>query len=148
MGFSFCGEQVGMYLALNGICEANPDVELAAVASQAAAQLWEKLFSRTFGYRINHKLLYPKNNGFSCFIAYYHHEPVGTAMLHGYPEFIAGIHAVGIIPSMHRQGLGEKLMNNLLHWAKKRDFRYATLQASPAGKNLYQKLGFQAQFRL
>ncbi len=146
--FRVVSEQVGMYLELEGIYPASPEVELAALASQAAALQWEELFRSAFGYRNSHKLLWPGHPRIRPLIAYYKKQPIGTAMLYDYPSGVVGIHAVGIIPAMHRQGLGEKLMRNLLRQAKTEGFRYTTLQASQAGLGLYLKLGFQSQFRM
>lgn len=147
-GFQRVSEQTGMYLPLDGTCQTNPDVVLAEVDGEAAARLWSELFQSAFNYRISHRLLWPGHQGIRCLIAYHHHEPVGTAMLHSYPDAVLGVHAVGIIPQMHRRGLGEKLMQNLLHQARTEGFAYATLQASQTGRELYAKLGFQPQLKL
>ncbi len=145
-GFKRVSEQVGMYLPFDGTHEPSPDVVLAEVADEASARRWAELFRSAFGYTISATLLWPNHPAIRCMIAYYNHHPVGTAMLHVFPDTVLGIHAVGIIPAMHRKGLGEKLMRTLLFQAKGQGFGYVTLQASQPGRGLYLKLGFKEQF--
>ena len=60
---------------------------------------------------------------------------------------IAGIFDVSTVPSARRQGLGGAITHAAMQEAQARGYRYATLQASPEGYEVYRKLGFEERFR-
>ncbi|MEO1049721.1 MAG: GNAT family N-acetyltransferase [Bacteroidota bacterium] len=141
-------EQLAMYLKLGTPPKDDGRLKLIKVTDTAAAILWEKLFQQAFGYQISHKLIMLTHTDIDCFIAYKNEEAVGTAILHANNHKVLGIHSMGIIPAMRRMGLAEQMMLLLLAKAVDKGYEYATLQASPMGKGLYEKLGFEEQFLL
>ena len=56
----------------------------------------------------------------------------------------AGVHEVGTLESYRGRGIAASLMNCAMAIAKEKGCKYATLQASPMGAPLYEKLGFEA----
>ena len=75
-------------------------------------------------------------------------KPVGTCILYYRDNTILGIHSMGIIPEMRRNGYALKIMQYALDWTSKMRFEYVTIQASDMAKSLYIKLGFEEQFKM
>ncbi len=46
-------------------------------------------------------------------------------------------------PAARRRGLAKQLLQTMLDWCRNEGFRSVSLQASPAGRPLYESLGFQ-----
>lgn len=58
-------------------------------------------------------------------------------------EGVSGIHQVGTLPEYLRNGYARALLNRCLQDAKKAGMDQISLQASPAGKLVYDSLGFE-----
>ena len=56
----------------------------------------------------------------------------------------AGVHEVATMEACRGKGIASSLMNCAMAIAKEKGCKYATLQASPMGAPLYEKLGFEA----
>ncbi len=54
----------------------------------------------------------------------------------------AGVHWVGVVPSHRRRGVARALMNRILAHVQEGGRALVTLQASAAGRHLYDSLGF------
>jgi GNAT superfamily N-acetyltransferase len=67
--------------------------------------------------------------------------PVGFGGVVDYGPF-AYIGLISTLPTMQRQGIGRGLMDHILAWLEGRGCPMALLDASPAGKPLYDQLGF------
>jgi GNAT superfamily N-acetyltransferase len=67
--------------------------------------------------------------------------PVGFGGAVDYGPF-AYIGLISTLPTAQRQGIGRGLMEHLLAWLEGRGCPMALLDASPAGKPLYDRLGF------
>lgn len=81
------------------------------------------------------------------FLAYREKEPVGCAMV-AVADGVAGFYSVGIISSHRGHGYGEKLMRAAFDFSQRElSCEIAVLQSSPAGRKLYDKLGFREQTR-
>jgi ribosomal protein S18 acetylase RimI-like enzyme len=74
---------------------------------------------------------------------------VATTRLHT-TAGVAGIYAVVTIEDARRHGYGEAMTRHVLHAARDAGLRIATLQASPAGRGIYERIGFRelCRFRL
>ncbi|MCE7996883.1 MAG: GNAT family N-acetyltransferase [Roseivirga sp.] len=144
-GFEVAFEQTGMSLALNGSYKTDSALNISKVSDQASARLWSSLFEQAFGYHLDSHLLLPQQQT-DLLVAHYQGAPVGTGIIHYSDVHIAGIHAMGIIPSMRRKGFAEEMMHDMLNRASEKNASHATLQASTMGKGLYLKMGFQEDF--
>ncbi len=76
-------------------------------------------------------------------LVYRFEEPVSCAMVtaaHG----VAGFYSVGTLPHYQGRGYGEKLMRHAAQYnATNLDCPQSVLQSSPAGRKLYDRLGFR-----
>ena len=79
---------------------------------------------------------------YTRYIAYQDGAAVGTSasLLHA---GVAGIFAVATIPRARRRGIGTALTLVPLLEARRRGYRVGTLQSSPMGFPVYQRLGFR-----
>ena len=71
--------------------------------------------------------------------------------LDGRPASVAGAWLVGddavigwvaTVPDARRRGLGSLVTARAVEWAFERSARFAVLQASPAGRPVYERIGF------
>ncbi len=76
-------------------------------------------------------------------------RPVATARLHT-AAGVAGIYTVITVEDARRRGYGEAMTRVALHAARDAGLRIATLQASDAGRGIYERIGFRevCRFRL
>ncbi|WP_085524642.1 GNAT family N-acetyltransferase [Tuberibacillus sp. Marseille-P3662] len=61
-----------------------------------------------------------------------------------YAHGVAGIYNIGTPASQARKGYATAITRFAMQQAKAKGYRYATLQSTPIGYNLYQRLGFQS----
>lgn len=150
-------EQTAMYLSLadHDINPKGDDVQVRTgfviKKVQTAQELtsWVNVVKEAFGYSIERnvieKLLH--DSELQILTAYYHESAVASAILFKTGDTI-GIHQVGVKPSFQGQGLARDLMEALIAICIQWQGKYLVLQASKAGKPLYQGLGFTEQFIL
>jgi ribosomal protein S18 acetylase RimI-like enzyme len=69
-------------------------------------------------------------------------RPVATARLHT-GAGVAGIYTVITVGDARRRGYGEAMTRVALHAARDAGLRIATLQASEAGRGIYERIGFR-----
>lgn len=145
-GLTKKSEQYGMNLQLKGEFLDHKELRFEKVDSLVKAQLWSRLFEAAFNYSIPADVVYKTCRDAAYKIAFKDQFPVGTSLLFATHPEVIGIHSMGIIPDWRRQGLAEIMLQKLLHISARKGYRYATLQASMAGKGLYDKMGFQPAF--
>lgn len=76
------------------------------------------------------------------FLAYRLEEPVGCAMIAA-EGGVVGYYSVGILPHYQGRGYGETLMRSVAAYAETHfGGSVSVLQSSPAGRKLYERLGF------
>lgn len=144
-GFTQTFEQVGMSLPLTDRFPKPERLDFRLVSNPYDARTWAGLYPEAFGYRIGENILDHTREEVSYFLVYFQDRPIGAAIIH-YTGKVAGIHGVGVIPEMRRNGFAEEIMRFTLNKALEAGAEYATLQASAMGKGLYDKLGFTEQF--
>jgi len=83
-----------------------------------------------------------------CFLAEWQGRPAGTAttITHG-PE-LAWIGMVLVHPGFRRRGIGRALLCHCIDCLQRRAVRCIKLDATPAGKPVYEALGFQEEWTL
>lgn len=144
-GFVKKSEQIGMSLRLEQEFESPGRIRLRSVASERDARIWAEIYPKNFGYAISATTLLKTGSSIPFYLIYLEGQPIGTAI--AYPtENVIGIHGLGILPQFRKQGFAEEamgiLVNNALHY----NIKWATLQSSSMGKNMYLKLGFTEDF--
>lgn len=70
-----------------------------------------------------------------------------TAILHKTGD-IMGLHQMATLPAFRGQGLAKEMMQHLITHARQSGAQLFSLQASPAGLFLYEKLGFEVAIPL
>jgi len=81
-----------------------------------------------------------------CFIAVHNDQPVGTVATLTYPGGVAWIGMVLVDPQFRRRGIGSLLLKGALAYLE--GCPSIKLDATPAGKVVYDKLGFFDEYRL
>jgi GNAT superfamily N-acetyltransferase len=92
-----------------------------------------------------HRLLALEPEG--CFVAEWNGKPVGTTCTTVF-DSTAWISMVLVDASERGKGIGSALMRRALDYLADRDVRSVRLDATPAGRPIYEKLGFVAEYRL
>lgn len=83
---------------------------------------------------------------FHHYVGYLNGEPVTSSTLL-LAAGLAGIYDVSTEPAARRQGLGRAITMAALMEARTRGYRYAVLQSSDEGYNLYRSIGFSDLYR-
>ena len=149
-GFEIVLEQLAMYKDMEnyplGTCS---DLELVRAKSQKDIEVWTNTAAISFGYEIDISVIrkIALNPDVQLVLAHIKHYPAATAMLFKTGS-ILGIHQVGVLPEYRGKGIARKLMQDVMNQCSQLAVRYITLQASAAGKSLYQSLGFKPQFKI
>lgn len=146
-GFKEKSAQIAMSLKIKERSQKQLQLKFERVASASQARAWAEVYPKAFGYRISEEILAKSHDVIEFYRAFYQGEPVGTAIVYQTGD-IVGIHGVGIIPEMRRQGFAEEIMEFVLNRAMSLNAIYVTLQASAMGKGLYDKLGFKEDFTI
>jgi GNAT superfamily N-acetyltransferase len=83
-----------------------------------------------------------------CFLAECNGSPAGTATTLVYDAALAWIGMVLVHPDFRRRGIGRALLERCLEHLCERGVRCIKLDATPAGKKVYDQLGFKAEWSL
>jgi ribosomal protein S18 acetylase RimI-like enzyme len=83
-----------------------------------------------------------------CFLAQWDGVPAGTATTLRYASAVAWIGMVLVHPAYRRRGIGRALLNHAIAWLQQHRVRCIKLDATPAGKPIYDGLGFQSEWTL
>lgn len=76
------------------------------------------------------------------YVGYLNGEPVATNMLFG-GAGVAGLYAVGTIPSVRGQGIGAAITVKPLLDARAMGYRYGALFSTEMGQSVYERVGFR-----
>jgi len=77
-----------------------------------------------------------------CFVAVHNGEVVGTVTTTTYGQALAWIGMMLVHPEHQRRGIGMRLMRQALEYLQGHGVKCVKLDATPAGRPLYEKLGF------
>ena len=83
-----------------------------------------------------------------CFLAEWDGVPAGTATTTCYGTDLAWIGMVLVHPDYRRRGVGTALLQHSLDYLSGRGIRCIKLDATPAGRPVYERLGFQSEWAL
>jgi GNAT superfamily N-acetyltransferase len=126
-----------------------PDgVRVEEVVGPASLNRWVHTLTEAFDLpETVGKMFAIQNSQFRPFLAYLDGKPVATSALF-VADGVAGIYCVGTKAEARRRGIGTVITHAPLLEARKQGCRYAILQSSELGLNVYKQLGFveQCQF--
>lgn len=155
-GLQFKEEDIGMYLPLkNYNCFLVPlDISIERVLDKKGLENFAKVFASIGGYPHLYQEVYSQippslireDAPFEMYVGYHHQVPVLTGILILHAS-VGGIYYVMTTPDQRRKGFGTYMMTYLISKAKEKGYSMITLQASSAGKKLYETLGFQSLCR-
>ncbi len=83
-----------------------------------------------------------------CFVAEWADAPAGTATTLVYGIGLAWIGMVLVHPDLRRRGVGTALLEHSLAHLERRGVRCVKLDATPAGRPVYERLGFKPEAAL
>lgn len=84
-----------------------------------------------------------------CFLARLDGQPAGTATTTSYGSDLAWIGMVLVHPDLRRRNVATTLMDHCLrHLLERKAVRCVKLDATPAGRAVYEKLGFQVESQI
>jgi len=144
-GFVLQSEQTGMVLELDSRYPVEADLTVSPLSTEEEAYIWAELYPQAFDYYIRPQILMRTLHEVDYYLIFSNGRPIGTTILYRQDD-VAGIHGVGIIPTMRRRGFAEEIMKRLLNQLLDSNIEYVVLQASAMGLKLYEKLGFEEQF--
>jgi GNAT superfamily N-acetyltransferase len=93
-----------------------------------------------------HRFLAMEPDG--CFLADWNGAPVGTATTLRYGSEVAWIGMVLVHPEFRRRGIGRALLERCIDWLQEAGVRCIKLDATPAGKQVYDGMGFKDEWTL
>jgi GNAT superfamily N-acetyltransferase len=150
-GFEVGGGSTGMAARLDAIHQALPmtdRLEIVPVEDAQSLRTWA--VTALDGFETPD--LYPGFVNLECslgcqpiyrrYLGFLRGQPVATSALY-LGKNVAGIYVVSTIPSARKLGIGAALTLHSLREAGAAGYHIAVLQASPMGRSVYQKLGFQ-----
>lgn len=122
------------------VVEARSDAELAE---------WTRVGSASFGYAIDETVVrrLAEDPVATLLLLEEGGEAAATALIFRAGN-VAGIHQVGVPPAFRGRGLARAIMVDVLRRCVDMPITIVTLQASSAGRRLYDQLGFAAQFAI
>lgn len=147
-GFELKSQLVGMSMVLDKPFREASKLTLKRVEDEASARAWSEVFQNAFGYLIDARTVSLTKDTVGYYIGYHNDTPVGTVVRYQPTPNVVGIHSMGVLPSHRRMGFAEDLLLEALNMSINRGAKHATLQASAMGQGLYQKVGFQEDFKL
>jgi GNAT superfamily N-acetyltransferase len=83
-----------------------------------------------------------------CVLAEWNGSPVGTATTLRYASELAWIGMVLVHPGHRRRGIGRAVLGHCIAWLQARGMHCIKLDATPAGKQVYDRLGFKSEWTL
>lgn len=148
-------EQTAMFLSLdNGSYEPVSDrvqrhtgFMIKKVQTPQDITLWLDIVTQAFGYSI-HRLVIEKlinDQDMQILMAYHDDQAIASAILYKTDDVI-GIHQVGVKKDFQGKGFARVFMSEIISACLLWQGKHIVLQASKAGKPLYESLGFTSQF--
>lgn len=153
-GNRVCGfEQAAMYLDLKDAPGSQPPANsgftVRPVNASDELKAWVDISSEAFGYCIDHAVIESLRNdaAIQLLLGSQDGEPVASALINKTGEVI-GVHQLGVKLVFQGQGIARRFMQEIIAACGRWQGRYLVLQASEAGRPLYDRLGFSTQFAI
>jgi GNAT superfamily N-acetyltransferase len=123
-------------------------IQIKRLSDDTDIAAWVATGSKAFGYTIDANVIVPllKCEDIQLLLAYNEDsQPVATGLLFKTGD-VVGIHQIGVPADHQGKGYATQMMRFLIQRAEKWQADYVVLQATEAGRLVYQKLGFVDQF--
>ncbi|MDP5201408.1 GNAT family N-acetyltransferase [Flavobacterium sp. DG2-3] len=146
-GFKTRIQLVAMALKLGEKFPLENNLTFKRVLNGEDAKTWTDIYPLSFGYVISKETLTHNYENTKFYLIHLNEKPIGTLTLFQTGN-VMGIHGVGVIPEMRKRGFAEEIMKFAINKAIDANAEYAQLQASPLGKNIYTRLGFEDLFMI
>jgi len=166
-GFSYGGSEPGMAIDLTRLTDPRPHdlppsptdksrpsdpipvLRIVRVQATDVLATWAATLAQGFGEGVKEAEwvanIY-RHEGFDDpwrhYLAYRDDVPVATATIF-LAAGVAGVYFVMTVPTARRQGIGAAITHHALREARDSGFPYAVLGSSPAGRSVYESLGFR-----
>ncbi len=148
-------EQTAMFLSLNNgyydpvsdQVEPHAGFTIKKVQTHQEITLWLDIVNQAFGYSI-HRIVIEKlinDQDMQILMAYHDEQAIASAILYKTGDVI-GIHQVGVKKDFQGKGFARIFMSKIINACLLWQGKHIVLQASKAGKPLYESLGFTSQF--
>ena len=136
--------QEAMFLDLEDYTPAAPTATVEHVSADKVGE-WADTIAAAFGKPTERDGMVLIAADEHCdFLVHYEEGKMVAGMLLICVGDNAGVHEVATMEACRGKGIASSLMNCAMAIAKEKGCKYATLQASPMGAPLYEKLGFEA----
>ncbi|MHC0447115.1 GNAT family N-acetyltransferase [Flavobacterium sp. 3-218] len=146
-GFKTRIQLVAMALKLGEKFPLENNLTFKRVLNEEDAKTWTDIYPLSFSYVISKETLTHNYENAKFYLVHLNEKPIGTLTLFQTGN-VMGIHGVGVIPEMRKRGFAEEIMKFAINEAIDANAEYAQLQASPLGKNIYTRLGFEDLFMI
>lgn len=123
-------------------------IQIRCIKNDTDIMDWVAAGSKAFGYAIDANVILPllACADIQLMMAYNEDsKPVATGLLFKTGD-VVGIHQIGVPVDHQSRGYATQMMRFLIQYAEEWQASYVVLQASEAGRPVYQKLGFVDQF--
>lgn len=150
-GWSLGFEQTAMYLPLSEASSTQPadptGLEMRLVDTVNEIGVWVEIGSEAFGYTIDGHVIESLlgDSDIQVLLGIQNSQAVAGGLLYKTGEVI-GVHQLGVKQACQGQGIAKRFMRQMLAECVRWRGKYVVLQASQAGKPLYDRLGFHDQF--
>jgi GNAT superfamily N-acetyltransferase len=142
--------QLNKLVSVNSQAVAQYPIDIKLLSDDTDIAAWVATGSKAFGYTIDVNVIVPllAHEDIQILLAYNEDsQPVATGLLFKTGD-VVGIHQIGVPADYQGKGYATQMMRFLIQCAEKCQADYAVLQASAAGRPVYQKLGFVDQFSI
>lgn len=144
-------EQTAMYLTLpsdaNHVVQTRPEFKVKPVSTFEDIKMWADIGSEAFGYQIDLSVIQRlvDDEEIQLLIGWDNGQAIACGLLYKTDDII-GVHQVGVKQAFQGRGFAKCFMLDIIAACSKWQGKHVVLQASQAGKPLYEKLGFKSQF--
>ncbi|MBD0404404.1 GNAT family N-acetyltransferase [Flammeovirga sp. EKP202] len=146
-GLALLMTQQNMALELESFtAEATTPPNIQQVKTEEGAKAFAAIASKSFGYRVDHKVINTivrQSSTTRLFLYQENQKSLGCGIVFFDAENHAGLHMIGTLPEGRGKGIGKSMTMHLLKEAKGHGSKIAVLHASKMGEPIYTKLGFQ-----
>jgi GNAT superfamily N-acetyltransferase len=144
-------EQTAMYLTLPGDAthspRTHPGFKVRTVSTFEDIKMWADIGSEAFGYQIDLSVIQRlvDDEEIQLLLGWDNCQAIACGLLYKTGDII-GVHQVGVKLAFQGKGFAKCFMLDIIAACSKWHGKHVVLQASQAGKLLYEKLGFKSQF--